>query len=156
MTMNSGLYPELLAEIALPYAPGVGITGKMQTVILPDGVTALLTKEFVFTWEGQEYRIPVAFASDFASIPKYLRWALKQRGDYSPAAFIHDYLYWSGIMSRADADRCFLDICERLDVSFAKRQALYWGVRLFAGGVWNNYRKDQMRREGGGDRPLYH
>ena len=50
--------------------------------------------------------VPKGFVTDFASIPQPL-WSLglTPDGQYSRAAVVHDYLYWSQGCTRAQSDR---------------------------------------------------
>jgi len=64
-------------------------------------------------------------------------WALlPEDGLYTPAAVIHDWLYKTHLVNRAEADRIFLEIMERDGVPRWKRLAMYWAVRIFGGAAW--------------------
>ena len=54
----------------------------------------------------------------------------------------HDAHYQLGDITRAEADKRLYQ-CLRKKGYFVIPVAYYFGVRLFAGGVWNNYRKKQ-------------
>ncbi len=80
---------------------------------------------------GKTYSVPVGFTTDFASIPKWLRWLIPPTGLYGKAAALHDWLYSTGIVSRRRADFIFLRAMRVLEVAKWKRRAMYRAVRCF-------------------------
>jgi len=48
--------------------------------------------------------VPNGFVTDFASIPRIFWSALRPDGEHAYAAVVHDYLYWTQIRSREEAD----------------------------------------------------
>ncbi len=102
--------------------------------ILPGGRSVRLIKDLIVRDDdGTTIRVPAGFVSDFASVPRFFWRVLPPWGRYSPAAVIHDHLYSTGKVSRADADRAFLTLMQRLGVPAWKRTVMYWAVRLFGG-----------------------
>lgn len=97
------------------------------------------------------------FRTDFASVPKPLRWLLPPAGDgpgaaYGPAAVLHDDLYQCGEIdgvpiSRELADLVFLWAMEDLDVATWRRVVLYRGVQLGGYWTWRRYRSRDRRRQ---------
>lgn len=57
---------------------------------------------------GEKITIPAGFRTDFASVPGIAQGVFRSVGDHNLADMLHDYLYTSHIMSRAEADREFL------------------------------------------------
>ncbi|MDL2275150.1 DUF1353 domain-containing protein [Desulfosarcina sp. OttesenSCG-928-G10] len=109
--------------------------------VLPDGLTVRLTQPFT-VWLGEEIIVvPAGTETDFASVPRALWRILPPWGKYSPAAVVHDYLYDSGIMTRAEADQVFLDLMKALGVPYLTRYAMYWGVRAGGWVSWNKCRE---------------
>jgi hypothetical protein len=123
------------------YAPGIGTTGKINGEINSDGVTLTLKERFCVRSRGWFLELPTGFVTDFNSTPKFLWRILPPWGDYSPGAAVHDWLYRTNYVSRAEADAVYLDIMIRLGVKRWKRQAIYWGLRACGWWTWNNYRK---------------
>lgn len=78
--------------------------------------------------------VPKGFVTDFASIPQSL-WSLglTPYGQYSRAAIIHDYLYWSQGCTRAQADRLLVIAMKESNVSgfdeFLVYRAWMWVVQ---------------------------
>lgn len=81
--------------------------------------------------EGEEIVVPAGFIFDGASIYRPLWSILHPMGRYRNAALIHDYLYRTGIVSRARADEIFLEAMEELEVPWRRRRLMYRAVRLF-------------------------
>ena len=94
------------------------------------------------------------FDTDYASVPRALWGLYPPDGDYTPAAVIHDALYWHQATAEATeanlelgfvrtvcrkvADRVFLEAMEALGIPAARRRVLYTAVRLFGGRAWAN------------------
>lgn len=83
--------------------------------------------------------VPLAFQTDFASVPRYL-WAIfPPDGQYSQAAVTHDFLYqkrkdltYTGPKrERKECDEIFLEAMKCLGVGVFKRQLMYRAVRMF-------------------------
>jgi len=76
--------------------------------------------------------VPAGFTTDFASVPR-LPVAFMLFGDEAhPAATVHDYLYRCTRVSRATADKVFLEAMSVTGLGW-KRWPMYWAVRLFGG-----------------------
>jgi len=97
-----------------------------------------LTAPLVYeTNAGDVFTVPAGFRTDFASIPRPL-WAFAPpAGRWGLAAVLHDYAYRTGLVSREEADRLFLDAMADLKVRWVTRWAMYLAVRA-AG--WAAYR----------------
>lgn len=78
---------------------------------------------------GTYITIPAGFVTDYASIPGPLWSIASPHSDYSEAATIHDYLYWTQSCSRLQADNIFLIAMKEDGVSDFKRWAVYRAVR---------------------------
>lgn len=87
--------------------------------------------------------VPAGFVTDFASVPR-LPVAYLLAGDTGhAAAVLHDWLYTTHEVSRADADAVFAEALE-VGGEPAWRRGLMWlGVRLGGWGPWN---KDGQRQ----------
>ena len=95
--------------------------------------------------------------TDFASVPRVLklRWP-SPGGAWDKPAVVHDYLYRRGVLetrtgldalvTRAEADRIFLEAMAAAGVGWLSRRLLYWGVRVGGGPVWAAARRRQARR----------
>lgn len=97
-------------------------------------------------WDDGRYQItvPTLFETDLASIPRPFRNVFRIHGRNRRAAVLHDWLYAGRqCVTRADADRLFLDAMKSDGVSWAKRWSMYAAVRA-AG--WRYYKKCTLGR----------
>lgn len=94
--------------------------------------------------------VPAGYRCDFASVPKILWFWLPPLGYYSRAALLHDYLYDCHhtyercedaparcLVTRAEADKMFLQQMKRDGVGWRTRWTMYLAVRLCGGKFWN-------------------
>ena len=84
----------------------------------------------------QGWQIPTGFHTDFSSIPRLARSIIPVLGRQNKASVLHDWLYVTKIVNRAEADRIFLAAMRSSGVSFPKRNAMYLAVRLGGSYVW--------------------
>ena len=81
--------------------------------------------------------VPKGFVTDFASIPQTLwSFGLTPHGQYSRAAVVHDYLYWSQGCSREQADRLLVIAMKESSVSGFDEFLVYQGVDKGGAGPW--------------------
>ena len=103
-----------------------------------DGKSAILVKEIkVKLRNGYRIIVPAGFKTDFASVPRIFWSVISPIGKgYTSAAIVHDYLYSTHQVTKKEADNIFLWLMQRDGVSYLKRYAMYWSVRLFGGKAW--------------------
>ena len=96
-----------------------------------------LTKDWVLRVDGEIIIIKEGFATDFASVPRFL-WGLipPAEGYYRLPAVLHDWMYVKGYKTKTFADKTFLKFMEQQGVHPIKRILMYWGVRLFGKGSY--------------------
>lgn len=88
--------------------------------------------------------VEAGFDTDYASVPRILWNLYPPDGDYTPAAVIHDALYWHQAtrehggfpITRAEADTVFLEAMEALGIPLVRRRLLYRAVRVGGGFAW--------------------
>ena len=80
--------------------------------------------------------VPSGFETDFASVPRLPVVYVLSGNTAHKAAVIHDYLYSSGICTRAAADKVFFEAMGLSKVPFWRKALMYCGVRLFGGGYF--------------------
>lgn len=99
------------------------------------------------SWEigssGVLITVPENFVHDKASIPRALWSFLPKNGQYTRAAVIHDYLYWSQHCTREQADNLLVIAMKESDVGWWTRKTVYRGVRLGGGSAWDANRTDR-------------
>ena len=123
-----------------------------MTVIYSDGVILkstpnadepfVLTESFAVTWErdGKEaikFQVRKGFTTDLASIPRVFRSLIPQVGRHLQPSIAHDWTYEGHTdLTRAEADRLFLEGMEAVGVWWLRRKIMYTAVRTFGGGLW--------------------
>lgn len=83
-------------------------------------------------------RIPAGTITDLATVPRVLWTLFPPHGRYAKAAIVHDYLYANAINTKAWADNVFLEAMTVLGVPAWRRMTMYWAVRLFGRGNYDN------------------
>ena len=110
---------------------------------LPMGRARKLINDVTVLINGQPYVIPAGFVTDGASVPRGLWNLFPPFGKYNKAALLHDWLYQFGTMTRAQADRAFLEAMKELGVGFVTRWAMYLGVRAGGWAAWDGYARQR-------------
>lgn len=95
--------------------------------------------------DGREFIIPAGFETDFGS-SRIGRWNfLSVEAADGWGTVPHDHHYWSGIISRLEADRYFYEsLLVDPDVSKYDAWKGYYGVRLFGWKPWNDHRRREQ------------
>lgn len=96
-------------------------------------------------WEA--FVIPKGFIHDFASVPRALWPLVGPVDDHAEEAVLHDWLYQTGLVSRADADGLFRRALREAGVGRARRWAMYWAVRACGGVAWRRARACEALRK---------
>ena len=122
----------------------------MQPVVTPDGLRFKLLDSATFYWRGAKYRVPAGMLTDFASVPPPGRPLVGQVGRHASAAVCHDAAYQGLLqrentsiymqpedpgwvparLSRAQADRMFLDLMAVSGSLWWRRDLAFLAVRL--------------------------
>jgi len=95
----------------------------------------VLTSPLTFRESGGGlYQIPTGFFTDGASTPRIL-WSIcpPMDGDSAEPAVLHDWLYSKScplVFTRKEADDIFLEAMRCAGVLWARRTAIYSGVRI--------------------------
>ena len=106
-----------------------------------DGLSRILVNDWVVLIGGMPILIPAGFVSDGASVPRFLWAIIPPYGRYTKAAIVHDFLYKTGLFTKAQADWIFLDMMDHCKVLVWKRNVMYAGVCAFGQNAWNHHRK---------------
>lgn len=139
--------PALLLVVATLAACGTTPASQLDPETAPPLVTVtpfadsrafIVERDVVFRIAGSELPIivPAGFVTDFASVPRAFWSGMSPHGQYSRAAVLHDYLYWTQTCTRAQADRLFLTMIKQSGVSRADQQAIYRSVRVAGDAGW--------------------
>jgi hypothetical protein len=81
---------------------------------------------------------PLGYVTDFATVPRLLRWLVPVDGKHRLAALVHDVCYDYNLMPRKEADRLFLKIMLQDGVRPITAYAMYGVVRIFGKGYTQN------------------
>jgi hypothetical protein len=87
----------------------------------------------IMLFSGQEIIIPAGFPTDGASVPRALQSVFSSIGDHFLADIIHDYLYTTNLLPRAECDLEFwrwMDLLRPLPKSRLDNWLRYQAVRL--------------------------
>ncbi len=82
------------------------------------------------------FTVPKGFVTDLASVPSIFWSVLRPDGNYAYAAILHDYLYWTQMMSKVDADNILRISMQDFHVPAWKINAIYQGVHLAGKSSW--------------------
>ena len=78
-------------------------------------------------------RVPAGFVTDFASVPR-IPFAFMLFGNVGHrSATVHDYLYSTGQVSRADADAILKELLQAEGAGTIRANLMYAGVRVAGG-----------------------
>ena len=108
--------------------------------------TYLLLEDITVNSLGYQIKLLKGFDFDAASIPQIF-WSIigsPFTGNYTTPAAIHDGLYAGEILDRKVCDDIFLDLMKQYKVSYIRRYAMYWAVRLGGGKVWKEHTKEEV------------
>ena len=124
-----------------PPSPAVRAFGDSKFWITVEDMT------YVIGSTTDRITVPKGFVTDFASIPKPL-WSLglSPYGQYSRAAVIHDYLYWTQGCTRAQSDRLLVIAMKESSVSSFDEFVVYEGVDKGGAVAWT---ANGMERDAG-------
>ncbi len=91
-----------------------------------------VVEDLHYDGNDRRFTVPAGTTTDFASVPKLLRWFIPKYGRYNKAAVLHDYLVSeaeAGRFDRSDADGLFRRAMRELNVGYLRRRLMWAGVR---------------------------
>ena len=103
----------------------------------------LVNEEYCYQTSKGLVVVPKGFRTDYASVPRIFRNIINSYGKHGRAAVVHDWLYSSQCkidVTRAEADKVFLEIMVEWNVKKYKRILMYVLVRMFGS---SHFRKDK-------------
>ena len=104
--------------------------------------TWVLVEPLVYRSEllDETIEVPTGFLTDFASTPR-LPFIYSWYGDRAHReSVLHDFFYFTAYVSRAKADKVFLEAMKARGKSLFVRQGMFWGVRLGGWKAWKEHR----------------
>ncbi len=111
-----------------------------------DGTHWIVTEPFIYQIGSSKLyvEVPKGFVTDFASVPQGFTAFFLPTGQYSRAAVIHDFLYWTQSCSREQADRILLLAMIESDVPYKTRTTIYRTVRAAGESSWLTNQKERQ------------
>ena len=120
----------------------------------------VLTEDWKYNIDGEEYVIPAGFQFDGASIPKFLRTFFSPVGVLLMGGLVHDYAYkyktllkknkkdtWH-VLTQKRADEIFRDINIIVNGFYTMNRLAYWSLRIGGFVAWNGHRKRNAKIKG--------
>ena len=120
----------------------------------------VLTDDWKYNIDGEEYVIPAGFQFDGASIPKFLRTFFSPVGVLLMGGLVHDYAYkyktllkknkkdTMGELTQKRADEIFRDINIIVNGFYTMNRLAYWSLRIGGFVAWNGHRKRNAKIKG--------
>ena len=120
----------------------------------------VLTDDWKYNIDGEEYVIPAGFQFDGASIPKFLRTFFSPVGVLLIGGLVHDYAYkyktllkknkkdTMGELTQKRADEIFRDINIIVNGFYTMNRLAYWSLRIGGFVAWNGHRKRNAKIPG--------
>ena len=120
----------------------------------------IITEDWKYNIDGEEYVIPAGFQFDGASIPKFLRTFFSPVGVLLIGGLVHDYAYkyktllkknkkdTMGELTQKRADEIFRDINVIVNGFYTMNRLAYWSLRIGGFVAWNGHRKRNAKIEG--------
>lgn len=121
------------------------ISGPLRVERLPDRRRKLL-RDFVAVVDDHETTVPKGFETDYSSIPWIGRLVVGWRAT-DEAGVIHDWLYYSGEVSRRVADELWRVVAESGEGGANRFQGwlAHRALRVGGGIAWRRHRKARPR-----------
>ena len=120
----------------------------------------VLTEDWKYNIDDEEYVIPAGFQFDGASIPKFLRTFFSPVGVLLMGGLVHDYAYkyktllkknkkdTMGELTQKRADEIFRDSNIIVNGFYTMNRLAYWSLRIGGFMAWNGHRKRNAKIEG--------
>ena len=96
----------------------------------------MLVEDLSFEINGGEIIVPEGFVTDLASIPDFAKSVYDKFGRYAPAGIVHDYLYWTQVCTKDEADEILRDALKSIGVGFGARNSIRRAVDKFGKKAW--------------------
>lgn len=126
---------------------------KMPATQQLDGCTWVLERPFLYIRpNGDRLFVPPSglgtledmvncpvWTTDYGSIPAVVQNLFKRDGAYGPAYVLHDWLYISQKLTRAEADWILLEAMQGLGAWWLTRNTVYSAVRSAGWAAWNGH-----------------
>ncbi len=151
LQVKNGVSMRALTSLLIPtLITGCALKTPFSATATADGKYWVLNEPLIYEHPKtkQIFEVPRGFVTDMASVPRLFWTAFPPCGKYTPAAVVHDYIYWHqpSNCNRECADNLLLIAMEESGVSFASRNAIFAGVRVGGESSWE---ENARLRKGG-------
>ena len=83
----------------------------LVVIVEADGQNYKLDEPFIVQMsDGESFTVPAGFETNFASSPRFMWSIFPPEGVYTRAAAVHDFLYTTHPVTRAQADAILLEL----------------------------------------------
>ena len=89
--------------------------------------------------------VPIGFKTDLGSIPQALQNIFPKDGKAMFGYILHDWLYFKGSYSQSVCDDILEEAMESLGVTWWRRKAVRFGLKLGGSIAYNNHRKGKHK-----------
>lgn len=116
---------------------------KLRITLIDDATFQVIDLPFRYLSDifGGVIEVPVGFTTDFASVPRIgMIYAFLGDTAHEPAV-IHDWLYYSALVTRDMADDILLEAMKAIHMPAWRRYPIWWGVRAGGWVAWNRHRR---------------
>ncbi len=129
---------------------GCALKTPFTATVTADGKYWVLKEALVYEQPNtkQVFVVPRGFVTDLASVPRVFWAVFPPCGKYTPAAVVHDYIYWyqPQTCDQKCADDLLLVAMKESNVDLVSRNAIYAGVRAAGKSSWGKNKK--LREQG--------
>jgi Protein of unknown function (DUF1353) len=124
----------------VPKSPIVKPSGNNRAFILMEPM------QYIVGNTSFKITVPAGFVTDYASIPEFLWSFYSPHDQYSRAAIVHDYLYWTQKCTKPQADNLFVIAMKESLVIERTQKNVYDGVHIAGQSSWD--RNTDERKKG--------
>jgi len=126
--------------------------------LIPSGIRYQLTSPLIWKAKTYSIEVPLCFITDLATVPNMIGSYFYNNEAISKAAVLHDYLYATGIFSKPEADRIFVNAMKFLGVNVVVRNVIFSALITLGWPAWaisaylRKYNPDRWARNTGLDK----
>ena len=141
-------YLAIFVVVSLFSGCATSVKSPLSARVTGDGKYWIVQEPLKFELNGEDRYVPKGFVTDFASVPRSFWVAFPPCDIYTPAAVVHDYLYWMQFpeCDQECADSFLNSAMESADVPSWKRVPIYMAVRVAGRSAWSE--NSMLNRQG--------
>jgi len=113
---------------------------KLKVEVPLDGKMRVLLAPLHYLNEQYDFLIPMGFKTNYGSVPMIFQSLISASGQATYGYVLHDYHYYTGILSRIESDKILRQTMSELGVSKWRVHAVYYGLRIGGRKRWDELR----------------